>query len=104
MGLKENEKAILRRTERAMVRTMCGWKVVDQKTTDQMDQLGLKESINRLATGNGVRWYEHVLRRDDDSALRVALDLEVSCKRNRERPKKTWKKQVQEETENIGLK
>ena len=65
-----------------MVRTMCGWKVVDQKTTDQMDQLGLKESINRLATANGVRWYEHVLRRDDDSVLRVALDLEVSCKRN----------------------
>ena len=29
--LKENEKAILRRTERAMVRAMCGQKVVDRK-------------------------------------------------------------------------
>ena len=35
--LKENEKAILRRTERAMVRTMCGQKVVDKKTTDRTD-------------------------------------------------------------------
>ena len=35
---KENEKAILRRTERAMVRAMCGQKVVDRKTTkEQMD-------------------------------------------------------------------
>ena len=66
--LKENEKAILRRTKRAM----CGQKVVDRKTTEkQMDMLGLKETIDRLATANGVRWYGHVLRRDDDSVLRV---------------------------------
>ena len=61
-------------------------------------------SINRLATANGVRWYGHVLRRYDDSVLRVALDLEVRSKRERGRPKKTWKKQVEEETEKIGLK
>ena len=35
---KENEKAILRKTERAMVRTICCQKVVDRKTTEeQMD-------------------------------------------------------------------
>ena len=101
--LKENEKAILRRTERAMVRTMCGQKVVDRKTTEQMDMLGLKETIDRLATANGIGWYEHVLRRDDDSVLRVALNLEVSGKRKRGRSKKTWKKQVEEETKKIGL-
>ena len=37
------------------------------------------------------------------AVLRVAWDLEVSGKRKRGRPKKTWKKQV-EETEKIGLK
>ena len=38
--LKENEKAILR-TEITQVRTMCGQKVVDKKTTEeQMDMLG----------------------------------------------------------------
>ena len=99
--LKENEKAILRGTERAMVRAMCGQKVVDIKTTEeQMDMLGLKETIDRLATANGVRWYGHVLRRDDDNVLRVALDLEVSGKRKQGRPKK----QVEERTEKIGLK
>ena len=30
-----------------------------------------------------------MLRRDDDSVLRVALDLEVSGKKKRGRPKKT---------------
>ena len=38
--LKKNEKAILRRTKRVMVRAMCGQKVVDRKTTEkQMDIL-----------------------------------------------------------------
>ena len=54
--------------------------------------MGLKETIDRLARANEVRWYGHVMRRDDDSVLRVALDLEVSGKRKRGRPKKTWKK------------
>ena len=69
-----------------------------------MDMLELKETTDRLATANGLRWYEHVMRRDDDSALRVALHLEVSDKRKRGRSKKTRKKQVEEEREKIGLK
>ena len=88
-----------------MVRAMCSQKVVDRETIEeQMDMLGLKETIDLLATPNGVRWYGHVLRKDDDSVLRVALNLEVSGKRKRGRPKKTWKKQVEEEIEKVGLK
>ena len=55
--LKENEKVILRRTERAMMRTMCSQKVVDRKTTEEeMKMLELRETIDWLATANGVRW------------------------------------------------
>ena len=58
------------------MRAMCGQKVVDRKTTEEQ-----METIVRLATANAVRGYGHVLRRDVDSALRVALDLEASGKR-----------------------
>ena len=52
---KENENAFLR-TERATVKATCGQKVVDRKTIEeQMDMWGLKETICRLATTNGVR-------------------------------------------------
>ena len=64
----------------------------------------MTETTDQLETANGVRCYGHMLRRDDDSVLRVALNLEVSGKRKQARPKKTWKKQVKEETEKIGLK
>ena len=46
-----------------------------------MNMLGLKKTIDQLTTVNGVRRYEHVLRRHDDSVLRVSLDLEASGKR-----------------------
>ena len=63
------------------MRAMCGRKVGDRKTTEeQMDMLGLKEIIDRLATANGVRRYAHMLRRDDDSVLRIALNLEVGAR------------------------
>ena len=75
-----------------MVRAVCGQKVVDRKTTEeQMDMVGLKIAIDRLATANGVRWYVHLLKRDGESVLRVALDLGMSGKRKRKR-QKTWKK------------
>ena len=51
-----------------MVRSMCGKKVVDRKTTEeQMDMLGLTETIDWLATANGIGWYGHVLGRDENS-------------------------------------
>ena len=50
--------AILRRTERAMMRTMCGAKLMEKKRTDLedlMEMLGLKETVVQMAKANGVR-------------------------------------------------
>ena len=50
-----------------------------------------------------MRWYGHVLRRDDGHVLRKALEFEVKDKRKRGLPKKTWKTQVEKESKSIGL-
>ena len=48
--LKENEMVILRRTERAMVRAMCGAKLMEKKKTeDLIEMLGLKETVVQMA-------------------------------------------------------
>ena len=97
--LRENEMVILRRTERAMVRAMCGAKLMERRRTeDLMEMLGLKETVVQMAKANGVRWYGHVLRRDDDHVLRKALEFEVKGKRKRGRPRKTWRSQVEKES------
>ena len=75
--LGQNEMAILRRTERAM----CGAKLMEKKRTENlMGILGLKETAVQMAKASGVRWYGHVLRRDDGHDLRKALEFEVSGK------------------------
>ena len=51
--------AILRRTERAMVRLMCGAKLMEKKRTEDL-MLGLKETAVQIAKANGVRWFGHV--------------------------------------------
>ena len=101
--LRENEIAILRRTERAMVRAMCGARLMEKKRTeDLMELLGLKETVVQMAKANRVRWYGHVLRRDDGHVLRKALEFEVKGKRKRRRPNKMWKTQVEKESKSVG--
>ena len=64
--LKESEMWILRRTERSMVRAMCGVQLKDRKrSADLMFMLGLKETIDQLAMANSVCWYHHVFRKED---------------------------------------
>ena len=67
------------------MRAICDRKVVDRQTTEkQINMLGLKETVNGLATANGVGWYENVLRRNDDNVSRVVIDLEASGKKKSE--------------------
>ena len=101
--LRESKIAILR-TKRATVRSMCGVELVDRKKMKElMEMLGLKETLDRIAKTNGVRWYGHVIRRDDN-ILKKAMMLEVNGQRKRGRPKTTWRKQVEESVKKVGLK
>ena len=81
MGFQD-EMGILRRTERSMVRAMCGVQLKDRKRSMYlMFMLGLKETMDQLAMANSVHWYGHVLRREDRHILRRALDFEVEGQR-----------------------
>ena len=87
-----------------MVRAMCGAKLMERKRTgDLMEMLGLKETVVLMAKANGVRWYGHVLRRDDGHVLRKALEFEVRGKRKPGWPKKTWKMQVEKDSKSNVL-
>ena len=62
--------AILRRTERAMIRAMCRVKLLDRRNSKElMDMLGIKESLNRMAKASNIRWYGHVLRKEDENVI-----------------------------------
>ena len=68
---------------------MCGVTLLEKRSSQQlMDLLGLKETLDIFAKANGVLWYGHVLRRDNDEVLR-ASGFEVVERRKRRRQKTT---------------
>ena len=69
-----------------------------------MEMLGLEERLDQLAKANAVRWYGHVLRRDADHVLRRALEFSVGGTRKEGRPKKSWRRVVEEECKRVGLR
>ena len=86
--LKKNEVAILRRTERSIVRAMCGVKLVDKRNTEElMNMLGLTEAADKLARANGVRLYGNVFRRPEEDVLMKTMIHEVDGKRKQGRQK-----------------
>ena len=94
--LRDNEMAILRRTEKAMMRAMCGVKIIEKRRNPEvMSLLDLKDTLDGLARASGVRWHGCVLRR--------VLDFEVA-ERGHGQPNMMWKRQVEEHTNQIGLK
>ena len=102
--LRENEMAILT-TKKAMMRAMCKVKVIEKRTNQElMSLLSLKDTLDRLVRASQVRWYGHVLKRDNGDVLRRPLDFKVAGKRGCGRTNMSWKRQVEEHTNQIGLK
>ena len=65
---------------------------------------GLIETIGQLAMASSVHWYSHVLRRENGHVMRRALDFEIKGQRRKGRLKRTWKKQIKEESVKAGLR
>ena len=73
--LRQDELDILKRTERAMVRAICGVKLSNRfKSKSLIDRFGLKKT---LAKTSGVRWFGHVWRKDEGNVLRKALTFKI---------------------------
>ena len=97
--------AILRRTEKTVMRTMCRVKIIEKRKSQELRSLlGLKDTLDRLVWKGGVRWYGHALRRDNGDVLKRALDFEVAGRRGHGPSDMTWKRQVEEHTDQTGLK
>jgi len=94
---------VLRRTERAMIRVMCGVKLIDRRNNEELMSLGLEESLDRMAKVSSIRWYGHVLGGEEENVLLKALYFVLLGRIGRGRPKQTWKKQVEKEMHNDGL-
>ena len=60
------------------------------------ERLGV-DDIALVLQQNRLRWYGHVLRKDDDDWVKKCIEHEVEGPRPRGRPKKTWKEVLRED-------
>jgi len=90
---KQNAVA-LQRAEMRMVRWMCSIKPKDRlPSTELRERLGV-DNIALILQRNRLRWYGHVLQKDDDDWMKKCIEYEVEGSRPRDRPKRTWKEVV----------
>ena len=79
----------LQRAEMRMVRWMCGVKLKDRLPSKELrERLGV-DVIALILQQNRLRWYGHVLRKDDDDWVKKCIEYEVEGSRPRGRPKRT---------------
>jgi len=91
---KENE-VTLQRAEMRMVRWMCNVKVRDRVPSKEFkERLGIDDIISILQQ-NRLRWYGHVLQKEDTDWVKKCMEYEVEGPRPRGRPKRTWREVVQ---------
>ena len=71
-----------------MVRWMCGVKLKGRLPSKELrERLGV-DDIALVLQQNRLRWYSHVLRKDDDDWVKKCMEHEVEGSRPRGRPGK----------------
>jgi len=93
---KENVVA-LQQAEMRIVRWMCGIKLKDRFPSKELrERLGI-DDIALVLQQNRLRWYGHVLRKEDDGCVKKCMEYKVEGPRPRGRPKRTWREVVTED-------
>jgi len=86
-----------------MVRWMCNVKVKDRVPNKKLrERLGIDDII-LIPHQNRLRWYGHVLRKEDTDWVKKCMEYEVEGSRPRGRPKRTWKEVVQKDCQARNL-
>ena len=99
---KENEVA-LQQAEMRMVRWMCNVKVKDRVPSKELrERLGI-DDIKLILQQNWLRWYGHVLRKENNDWVKKCVEYEVEGSRPRGRPNRTWKEVVQKDCQARNL-
>ena len=83
---------------------MCGVKLKDRLPSKELREILGVDDIALILQQNRLRWYGHVLRKDDDDDwVKKCMEYEVEGSRPRGRPKRTWKDVVREDRQACKL-
>ena len=99
---KADDLRSLERTERMMVRWMCGVSLKDRKRSE--DLYNLLGIVLLMSCGvEALRWFGHLERKSVDDWVSACRGLVVEGMRGRGRSRKTWEQCVRDDMKLLGL-
>ena len=90
-------------SDQRMLRHMAHVRWEDRVPTEEVRRCGVKD-IKDVLRRSRLRWYGHVRRREDDHILRRASEMEVEGVRPRGRPRRTWRRCVEEDMRETNIR
>ena len=90
-AMKKTNLQSLERTERMMVRWMCGVLLKDMKRSVDLYSLLGVQSVSEVVRRGRLRWFGHVERKSGDDWVSACRYVEVVGEKSVGRDRKTWR-------------
>jgi len=101
--MKVEDERRLEKTERAMMRRMCGVRLAQRINSEVLhERLGL-EKVKDVVRRGRLRWFGHLERMESDNWVSACRGLEVEGKRCRGRGKKSWEECWKDDCKKMNL-
>ena len=102
-ALNKTQADRLDRADMRMIRWMCGVSMRDRhRNEDLRKRMGLTK-IDEVIRIRRLRWWGHVLRKEESDWVRRCVFYEIDGSRGKGRPKISWKKLVESDMLKSGL-
>ena len=92
----------LERTERMMVRWMCGVSLKDRKRSVDLYSLLRVQSVAEVVRRGRLRWFGHVERKSGDDWVSACRNVVVAGVRCVGRGRKAWRECVKDDTDELA--
>ena len=89
--------------EMKMLRWTCGVTRLDEISNEKIRGSTKVGEISKKVQQRRMRWYGHVMRRDEEYVGKKVMGIEVQGSRRRGRPKKRWADWVKDDLREKGL-
>ncbi|VDO95916.1 unnamed protein product [Heligmosomoides polygyrus] len=85
-----------------MLRWAFGWTRQDRVRNEDVRTVMKTAPIHLKMREQRLRWYGHILRRQEDHPTKLALNFEAPGKRPRGAPRKRWREVIKRDLAEIG--
>ena len=103
LPVKKANETRMNVTEMRMLRWMCGVTKKDRIMNEYVRGSAKVTELSKKIQETRLRWYGHVMRRENDYVGREVMGMDVPGRRRRRRPKRRWRDCIGEDMREKNL-